>query len=150
MEISAKKLKGFKIYNHEANKPFGVVTDICFDESLSKIIALTSETISIIPITKTVSFDSINNIGKDYIVLKKDAEIQSKNSLNNQQSQINFNEIKKAIDPKSHFKKVRDIRFDFETGKMTDIVVSENIFTKQINICRRNVSVKNNTIYINK
>lgn len=72
MEVSMKMIKGFKVYNHKAKEPWGIVSDICFDCDTSKVTSIVAETISIVPISKIIAFDEINNIINGAVVLKKE------------------------------------------------------------------------------
>ena len=151
MEISAKDIKGFKVYDHEATEPWGTVADICFDCRSAKVITVLVETISIIPITKVIDFNSINNIIKGAVVLKKDITVQNREKENPaDERQIHFNKISKVLDGTSRANRLRDIKFNFETGAMTDIIFSKNIFSKKNSVGVNKIWVKDNTIFIEK
>ncbi len=144
MEISVKNLKGFKVYNHESSEPWGTVKDVCFDCSPAKVKCLVVETLSLVPISKRVEFGQINNIIKGAVVLKKDALAKPF-----RQDKLSFEKVKKAVCDNQKSIQLRDVRFDFETGEMTDFVVSKNIFSPKSHIKAKQISVKENTVYIN-
>lgn len=147
LEISVKNLKGFKVYDHESSEPWGTVKDVCFDCDPAKVKYFVVETLSLVPIPKRVEFGQINNIIKGAVVLKKDALAKPCKGTA-QSDRLSFDNIKKAACPNQKRTRLRDIRFDFETGEMTDFVVSKNIFSPKSHIKVRQISIKENTVYM--
>ena len=149
MQLSVKDIKGFKVYNHESDEPWGVVADICFNCDNATVTELIVETLSIIPITKTVKFNEINNIIKGAVILKANSMPQIRNkNLNTTDATEHFNRIEYVSDNQTK-KKLWDIRFDFETGELVDLVVAKNFFSRKNHIPANKMYLKDNTIYIN-
>ena len=147
MEISVKNLKGFKVFDHESSEPWGTVKDVCFDCDPVKVKYFIVETLSLVPISKRVEFGQINNIIKGAVVLKKDA-LAKPCKISEQKDKLSLDNVKKAAYANQKRTRLRDIRFDFETGKMTDFVVSKNIFSPKSHINAKQISVKENTVYM--
>ena len=147
MEISVKNLKGFKVYDHESTEPWGTVKDVCFDCNSARVRYFVVETLSLVPISKRVEFSQINNIIKGAVVLKKDALAKPYKGTE-QSDRLSFDNIKNAACPNREITRLRDIRFNFETGEMTDLVVAKNIFSPKSYIRAKQISVKENTVYM--
>lgn len=147
MEISVKNLKGFKVYDHESSEPWGTVKDVCFDCEPAKVKYFVVETLSLVPISKRVEFGQINNIIKGAVVLKKNA-LAKTCKISEQSGRLSFDSVKKAAYADQKRTRLRDIRFDFETGEMTDFVVSKNIFSHKSHIKAKQISIKENTVYM--
>ena len=147
MEISVKSLKGFKVYDHESSEPWGTVKDVCFDCDPAKVKYFVVETLSLVPISKRVEFEQINNIIRGAVVLKKDA-VAKPCKISEQRDTLIFDNVKKAVCENQKKVRLRDIRFDFETGEMTDFVVSKNMFSPKSHIKAKQIFINENTVYM--
>lgn len=150
MEVSMKMIKGFKVYNHKAKEPWGIVSDICFDCDTSKVTSIVAETISIVPISKIIAFDEINNIINGAVVLKKGTVSRVQRLDDKACRQHSFKGIETVLDENMTKNRLRDIRFNFETGEMTDIVISKNLLTPKNSVRINRIIAKENIIYLQK
>jgi len=147
LEISSKNLKGFKVYDHESSEPWGTIKDVCFDCNPAKVKCFVVETLSLVPIAKIVEFGQVNNIIKGAVVLKKGAMAKpcKASGIN---GQLSFDNVAKVAYANHTRTRLRDIRFDFETGEMTDLIVSKNILSPQNHIKANQIVLKENTVYM--
>lgn len=146
MEISSKDIRGFKVFAVEAAEPCGTVADICVDIKGGRIAALVIETISIIPLKKTIAFDKIEGIGKNAVWLKPEAESSSDKKIpeGSYKTLGSINSIVKLANGKA---RLRDISFNMETGLICDIIVSKTPVSKKNALPINKISFKDNTIY---
>ena len=149
MTISVKKIKGTKVYLNEASQPWGAIENVIFDRENKKVSAFSVKTLSIVPICKVVEKSSVENLDSDKMILKKNAPILNFEKYSTDKvSGIALDTVKTAVSPGGFRKKLKDIRFDFETGEMSDMVISENIIVGKRRISVNKISLKDNTIYV--
>ncbi len=140
-----KNIKKLKVYDYNMREPWGTVRDLCFENDSQSIKAIVVETISLIPISCLVEFKDIKNIGMRGIILKKDCRTKKISCLEDFTSIKSISSVRNDKNKKSIF---RDMRFNLETGEITDIVLAKNIFSKKTKIPINKITIKENTIYI--
>ncbi len=149
MKFSISKLKGAKVYFFGKNEPWGVFSDIMLDKD-GKIAAYIVKTLSIVPISKAIQSREIESIEAGRIILKRGIRLvnyeQFKKTYSN--NAVKSKEVKKVVFDGIRTKKLKDMQFEFETGEMCDIVVSENIITGKHKLSVNKITAKDNTIYI--
>lgn len=64
--------------------------------------------------------------------------------------QHSFKGIETVLDENMTKNRLRDIRFNFETGEMTDIVISKNLLTPKNSVRINRIIAKENIIYLQK
>ncbi len=151
MKISARQLKGAKVYIGDEKEPFGSFSDILLDEQ-GKIVGYIVKTISIVPISKIIGTDDIENITDGKIFLSRNINLENAEHFKNRTNSdpIYTDRLKLAIDVNKRPRKIKAIRFDTETGEICDVVVSKNIIAGKKEIHVNKIYAKDNTIYIEK
>ena len=144
--INKNSLNGKYVYLISENEPCGKVNGLYFSAKTGQIVALSIESLSLIPITKRVEISDIHKLTGEKIVLKK--EPRSNDDIN-----INFDTIldKDVIGIKENgkrIKRIKDINFDFETGEISDFVIKRNPFGKKESIVIESAEIKKGVIYI--
>ncbi len=147
LEICFKKIKKLKVYTHGKSEPWGIVRDVCLENNTPGIRAIVVETISLIPISRMIEFKDIKHIGEREVVLNENFRI--KKVLNeNSENFVSVKNIYSVKNNKSQKSLFRDMRFDTETGEITDVIFSKNFFSQKTKIPINKITVKENTIYI--
>ncbi len=151
MKISARQLKGAKVYVCGEQEPFGEFSDILLDE-YGKIVGYIVKTISIVPISKIIRICDVENIADGKIFLSKTAYIENAEHFKSRTGQhsIYSNGLKLAVNIDKRPQKLKDIRFNLETSEICDVVVLKNIIAGKNEISVNKIYAKDNTIYIEK
>ncbi len=151
MKISNNKLKNVKVYFCDEDEPFGVFSDTIIDR-FGKISGYAVKTMSIVPITKIIKIDDTEKIVDGRLILSKSA-VPENSECFKRKTDSNFvysDSIKSAVCADEKPKKLKDIRFDTETGEICDVVVLKNIIAGKEKISVNKIYAKDNTIYIDK
>ena len=139
MELSLKKIKGFRVYEDGASEPWGIIVDAVLDENKMSIVALKADTLSLIPLPKIIPLDNISVIASEKVIVN-----ECKNFINSKENcTCELSELKVSKN-----KKLRDVLFLAETGEMTDVIISKNIFSSKAQVSVNKIFVRDNTIYI--
>ena len=142
MNISLKNLIGQCVYKNKDAEPWGRVKGVCFTEVGDKISSVSIETLSIIPLNTAVPIKEISDVGDKKLIL------QSEVSIGKGKDGLMDNQISGAVCKNGKCGKIKDMKFDFETGEITDVVIENGAFRKGEKICVNKMHIKDNTIYI--
>ncbi len=142
--LNTKKMIGMYVYNEDEEKPFGKATGICFSRNNGNVNAFCAETLSLIPVKKTIPTSCIKYISPEGIVLKK-----NKTYIQNKHETIAAQNIARVQTKRNIFKKIKSFNFDCETGEIIDITAKRNTFDKKVRIAVNKIELKDNTIYVN-
>ncbi len=150
MKVSKSKLKNAKVYFCGESEPFGVFSDTILDES-GRVAGYMVKTLSIVPISKIIRIGDIEKIVDGRVYLSKSATLENSEHFKTRTGGkfVYADNIKTAavgLDKAS--RKLKDIRFDFETGEICDVVIVKNIITGKEKLSVNKISAKDNTIYI--
>ncbi len=142
MNTSLKKLIGKSVYRDMDDEPWGKVKGVCFSEEESRISSVVIESLSLVPLSTTISIKEIWSDDNKKLILKSESVIgKGRNSLTDSQ-------ISKAVYKNGGYGKIKDMRFDFETGEITDIVIAAGVLRKGEKVSVNKTYIKDNTIYI--
>ncbi len=149
MKFSIKKLKGTKVYFFDQEEPWGVFSDVALEKN-GKIAAYIVKTLSIVPISKAVQRQDIDRIEFGRIVLKKGVKLINYELFKKAycDNPIKAENVNKVFSNDKNSLRLKDMQFEFETGEMCDVIVSENIIIGKHRISVNKISAKDNTIYI--
>ena len=151
MKISTRKLKNAKVFYFGEAEPFGIISDTIIDE-YGKVAGYLVKTISIVPISKIISVGDILKFDNGKVILlngitpANSEHFKSKAGTN----LVYAGSIKNTVEGEKRRGKLKDIRFDMETGEIYDLVVLKNIIAGKEEISVNKISAKDNTIYIEK
>lgn len=149
LNVDFKKIKGNGVYFEDSSEPWGIVDAAIFDCSKSLVSALKIKTLSLIPIFKTARISSVAGLEYKKIIIKKDANITSYAFFKSHSpNTIDIPPSERSLPTTSNLGKVRDIRFNFETGELCDIVVSKNFISRNRRIPVNKIYLNDNTIYV--
>ncbi len=148
MKVSVRELRGKKAYLKGQKDPIGVFSDGVLDKEKGILTGYVIKTLSLVPLSKVINKDDIEKIEKDKVILKKETKVKSLDILKTKT--IKTDDISSVIMPDFKKCKAGDICFDFETGKMCDIVVSKGILGSKQRVALNKICLKENTIYIQK
>ena len=146
MQINKKKLEGVKVYALNADEPCGKVADVCISEKKKCIDFLIVESMSLIPISKKIPMTEIHVLTDKKIVLKH--SFSEYNVCTRDNESIFEKDIIGAKINNNRMKKISDIKFIFETGEITDVLIKKNVFTKSESIKVSDLKIRNNIFYI--
>ncbi len=145
LKTCLKNLKKFKVCNSGEQEPCGVIRDACILFEKDRIAAFLIESISLIPTNKIITIDDID-FAKDKTIFLKKGHL-SKN-INLYENLHKLNDIENVETTKRKRNLLKDLHFNFETGEITDIVISKNKLSKNTKIPINKIYIKDNTIYI--
>ena len=150
MRVSAKDVKGKKVYTSKREAPIGVVCDVLADESCGRIVGYMIKSLSLIPLESAVDREDIKTIDKEKIILREGAKPESPEGFKKRKNTklTKTEEVKSVMMPNLKKRKAGDISFDFETGEMCDIVVSKGIFGTKKRIFTNKIYLKDKVIYL--
>lgn len=150
MQISLKKIKGLYLYEAGSTEPCGVVKGVYFSTETGLVDAILAETVSLIPINKTICIHDIDYINNRKAVLKNGiAFINNEKFIKEQRKKDVFEDkISNIVQGNSSPRKIRDMQFEFETGEITEIIVDNGFLRKKNKIPINKMKIKDNTIYI--
>ncbi len=150
VQMSVKGIKGTYIYENGNTEPCGVIRGVYLSRDTGAVDLVRAETVSLIPISQTVSVRDIEVMNDKKAVLKKG--IRFRNNENFCKKRIKKgvleDDISNVIQKNNKILKKEDMRFDFETGEITEIVVNNGFFRKKNKIPINKMLIKDNTIYI--
>ena len=146
MQISQNRLKGLWVYEIGSEEPCGRVKGLCFSEDKNNIKSLQVETISLVPLCKNIEIEAFEGIYGKKIFLKKNFSFKEQN-LKKSSSTENEN-ISKIVLNNGKPKKIKDLRFDFETGEITDFYIDNGFFRRAKEYSVNKIQITDNTIYI--
>lgn len=150
VQVSVKRIKGMYLYENGETEPCGVIRGVYLSKDTGAVDLVLAETASLIPISRTVSVNDIEVMGDKRAVLKKG--ISFKNNENVPKAQMKKDvledDILNVIQQNNKTLKKGDMRFDFETGEITELVVKNGFFRKKNKIPINKIRIKDNTIYI--
>ncbi len=134
-----------------SNEPIGTYANTILDIH-GTAIGYLIKTISIVPISTVIRLEDIYKLTDNKIILKMGSiPISLEHFKTNVKNAFVFSDnMKKAITSDFKLKKIKDMRFDVETGQICDIVVLKNIIVGKETIPVNNIFAKDNTIYINE
>lgn len=146
MQISQNELKGLIVYEKGADEPCGRVKGLCFSKDNNNIKSLQIETISLVPLCKNIEIEAFEGIRGKKIFLKKKFSFKEQNF---QKSSANeFENISEIVLNNGKPKKIKDLRFDFETGEITDFYIDNGFFRRAKEYSVNKIQITDNTIYI--
>ncbi len=150
MRVSAKDVKGKKVYISKKETPIGVVCDVLADESCGRIVGYMIKSLSLIPLQSVVGRENVKTIDKEKIILREGAKTESPEGFKKRKNTklTKTEEVKSVMMPNLKKRKAGDISFDFETGEMCDIVVSRGILGAKERIFVNKIYLKDNVIYL--
>lgn len=150
VQMSVKRIKGMYLYENGNTEPCGVIRGVYLSKDTGAVDLVLAETVSLIPISKIVSMDDIEVMGDKGAVLKRGISFgNNENFLKEQiKEDVLENDISNIIKQNNKPLKKGDMRFDFETGEITEVVVSNGFFRKKNKIPINKLRIKDNTIYI--
>ncbi|MBR5156022.1 MAG: hypothetical protein IKW62_06040 [Clostridia bacterium] len=149
MKFSIKNLKGAKVYFWGKDQPWGVFSDVMMNKN-GRIEAYIVKTLSIVPISKVIQNRDIDKIEDGKIVLKKGMRLVNYELFRKAYTDntIKSENVKKVVLGGMKPKKLKDMRFDLETGEICDVVISQNIIAGKYRLSVNKISATDNTIYI--
>ena len=149
MKVTNKELKNSKVYFCDESEPFGVFSDAILDES-GRIAGYLVKTLSIVPISKIIRVCDIEKIIDGKVFLTKGATLENSEHFKTRTGGrlLCTDQIKTAVGTDKIPRKLKDIRFDFETGEICDVVIIKNIITGKEELSVNKISAKDNTIYV--
>ncbi len=151
LNVGVKKLKKFKVFRAKEREPWGIVKDVCVSNYSDCVKALLVETISLVPLGKIVEISDIKRIERGRIILNEEYTSKKISDFNDFRYEfLNPTEVRAVKIRENENRRFKDMRFNLETGEITDIVVSKNIFSPKTKIPINKISVKENTIYIGR
>ncbi len=142
MNVSLKKLIGQYVYKDTEDEPWGRVKGISFADEGDRISSITLETLSLIPLSSSVPINEILDDGGKKLILQ--SEISVSRGIDN----LMDSKISKAVYKNGKYSKIKDMRFDFETGEITDVIIGKGAFRRGEKIAVNKMYIKENTIYI--
>lgn len=150
MQMSVKGIKGAYIYEHGKTEPCGVIRGVYLSKDTGAVDLVLAETVSLIPISRTVSVRDIEAISDKGAVLKKGVIFGGNEHFFKRQikNDIFEDEISNVVQSDNKPRIKGDMRFDFETGEITEVVVNNGFFRKKNKIPINKMRIKDNTIYI--
>ena len=135
MKLGLKQVKNIDVYYQDQDQPFAKVFGVILNEKTKKIVAYKIKTLSLIPISMLVATDKILKTDNKKMVLKDTFCPYCNNAEDSYNIEIgNINELSCM-----HNLKIRDIRFDFEIGEMSDIIFSKTIFSPKFRVDAKDV-----------
>ena len=141
MKVNLKKLKGSAVYENGKKEPCGKIRDVCLSDDKNQVTAIQLETLSLIPLGRTMSIGDFDRVSGGKIILKNDIGIPEPKG-------VFTKEISGLIKENYKFKKIRDMQFDFETGEIFSFEISRGAFGKSDKIDINTMRIKDNNIYI--
>ncbi len=150
VQMSVKGIKGTYIYENGNTEPCGVVRGVYLSKYTGAVDLVLAETVSLIPISRVVSMRDIEVMKDKRVVLKKGIAFRNNENFLKEQikKDILEDDISNVIQRDNKPRKKGDMRFDFETGEITEIVVNNGFFKKKNKIPINKMRIKDNTIYI--
>lgn len=145
MNINMKSIKGYNVYRADTPQPWGIVSSLSFQPESVDISAILVDTLSLIPLSYLVDIHAIDFVAHHSVYLKHNC-----GPIKYIQKDF-FNPPEKlcCVTPKHpHPFRLRDLSFDMETGKITDITISKHRLSKKNKISINKIYLKDNTIYI--
>lgn len=142
MNVSIKKLIGQCVYKNNDDEPCGKVKGVCFSPKGDKVSFITVESLSLIPLSSYIPINKISDAGAKKLIL------QSEMSVNIGSDNLLESKISKTVYKNGKHGKIKDMRFDIETGEITDVVVEKGAFRRGEKITVNKMYIKENTIYI--
>jgi len=143
MNISLKELIGKNVYKDENGDPWGKVKGVCFADEGSKICSVMVESLSLIPLSCVIPIKEILDTGDKKLILRSEISIGKRN-----EGLTTDNQISGAVCKNGKCGRIKDMRFDFETGEITDIIIRKSVFGKGEKVCVNKTYIKNGSIYI--
>ncbi len=142
MNISLKKLIGQYVYKDVNDEPWGRVKGVCFTDKGNKISSVTLETLSLIPLSCVIPIEEFpDTIDKKLILC-------TESSFGKEKTGLADNQIFRAVCKNGKCGKIKDMRFDFETGEITDVIIGKGAFGIGEKVSVSKMHIKDNTIYI--
>lgn len=142
MNISLKDLIGKYVYKNNDEEPRGRVKGVCFADEGNRISSVTVESLSLIPLSTSVAINELLDTGNKKLILQTEMHTEKdKNGLGD-------NRVSCVVYKDSKYGKIKDMRFDFETGEITDMVIGKGAFRRGKKITVNKMHIKDNTIYI--
>lgn len=142
MNVSLKDLIGQYVYKNKNDEPCGKVKGVYFSTYGNMVSSVSVETLSLIPVSCTVPINEITDIGDRKLIL------QSELSLNKGMDSLMVDKTLKTVYKNGKYGKIKDMRFDFETGEITDVIIGNGVFRRDKKISVNETHIKENTIYI--
>ena len=143
MNITLKKLIGQYVYKDKNDEPWGRVKGVCFTDGGSKICSVMVESLSLIPLSCVIPIKEILDIGDKKLILRPEISIGKRT-----EGLTTDNQISGAVCKNGKCGRIKDMRFDFETGEITDIIIRKSVFGKGEKVCVNKAYIKNGSIYI--
>lgn len=135
MKLGLKQVKNIEVYYQDQDQPFAKVCGVILDQNTKKILAYKIKSLSLIPISSFVAVNRILKTDNKKMVLKNNSDYYcDKNAILNNIEIGNISELSCV-----HNLKIRDIRFDFEVGEMSDIIFSKTIFSPKFRVEAKDV-----------
>lgn len=129
--ISGRELIGMPIYSLDRGEEIGEVENLIFDPDQRKIVGFVLEEGGLFRSPQVIPFESIESIGPDAIVLKRDAPLDiPPEEVDPKQLKESFNLTgRKVVSEKGHeIGRVYDLDIDELTGTVTGIEVKRGLF----------------------
>ncbi|MBQ7096772.1 MAG: hypothetical protein IJN96_01720 [Clostridia bacterium] len=143
--ITKKALEGTPVFLIDSEEPFGKVEGISISKTNGLVDALIIETLSIIPIKRRVEISDIHKLTSKRIVLNRK---YSAKKINFDSESVCEKDIVGIKNQKGQIKKIKDFRFDFETGEITDFIFKPTFFYKQETVPVKELKIQENKVYI--
>ncbi len=150
VQMSVKGIKGTYIYENGNTEPCGVIRGVYLSKDTGTVDLVLAETVSLIPISRTVSMRDIEVMNDKRAILKKGIVFRNNENFLKEQikKDVFEDDISNVIQQNNKPLKKRDMRFDFETGEITEVVVNNGFLKKKNKIPINKMLIKDNTIYI--
>lgn len=142
MNISLKDLIGQCVYKNKDDEPCGKVKGVGFSEEGNKVSSVTVESLSLIPVSRSVPISEILDAGDKKLILSSEI------SVSRGTDRLMDGKLLKAVYKNGKCGKIKDMRFDFETGEITDAIIGKGTFRRGEKITVNKMYIKENTIYI--
>ena len=129
--IRYNELIGLKALNRENGEKIGEIIDIVFSENLNKIVGLVIEDGMLFKDRKMATFENIDCIGKDAIMLISVEDYESKRGKKEYDKYLGKNIAlidKEVLDESGEFiGYVKDFIINSENGEITGYIITEGI-----------------------
>lgn len=143
--INKKALEGKPVYLIDSNEPFGKVESISFSRTKGLVDALIVETLSIIPTKRRVEVSDIYKLTSKQIVLN---DKYTEKKVDSGGDSVCEKDIMGIKTENGQIKKIKDYRFDFETGEIKDFIFKQSFFYKQETIPVKELKIQDNNVFI--
>ncbi len=146
MKINLKNLIGVTVFENGREEPCARVIGVGLLENQKYVGSIHLETLSLIPLKRTISVDDVLKITREKIILKPGSDVLKlkKNEENGNCAEV----ISKVLYYNGKCGKIKNMQFDFETGEIFSFEIGKGFFRKKDFVPADRMQVKDNTIYV--